>query len=563
MKNRDGMKNDRMTNRDGMKNSDGMTNDGMTNSKVRLILVILSILSILFVSLSESIFLPVAQAAGGGNSQPGLGIVGYINIDQNINLDQAKTLFKTVGYQNTDGIIGTYSFYGSNYNIETANLYIARNGFIAAYYMGTDPASKIISWNGDKTIFSKFATVITNVGQSLGYNIDYRNIKYYDYKYPNANRMLIISQSVGKTNVAGFDYGSITFNIPSSVTVYEKSYSIYLNDMYNTVPETTIAIDGSPIIDSMAYNGVIYNFYNTYILTNTNHLFGVMSNKGAQSGSAIVIIYSDDQNKPAITVNGAENYFDGNLEKSGGLGQTAPTYTPSYTEPPTPVPTPRRTSPVPMPTSEITESPPYGGGSGSATVQPTQVPLRPSTVSVNLYGEKTNVELGENIVLKLSAVSLITKPKMHIQVIIIPPSGMSVTSSEFVKSGAGQFTTTYELEPGNGRDIEVKIESNQIGDFNVEGRIVYYFGDDVNSGEDHTLNLPIKVIAKDSKPNTQMTGTQPGNNPKKEPGFEIIFAIGIFILLRTRNKHKKKDQMNFQMIYGQIMDGQGQYEKIK
>lgn len=48
-----------------------------------------------------------------------------------------------------------------------------------------------------------------------------------------------------------------------------------------------------------------------------------------------------------------------------------------------------------------------------------------SSASVNLYGEKTEVIKGEDILLKLSAVNLITKLTMHVQIIIIPPSGMS------------------------------------------------------------------------------------------------------------------------------------------
>jgi len=124
----------------------------------------------------------------------------------------------------------------------------------------------------------------------------------------------------------------------------------------------------------------------------------------------------------------------------------------------------------------------------SATPSPTI-----ANASVNLYGVKTDVELGEDIVLKLSAVNLITKPKMHVQVIIIPPSGMSVTSSEFSKSAAGQFTTNYELEPGDGKDIEIMIKTVQTGDFIVEGRVIYYFGTDLSTAEDHKLELPIKV----------------------------------------------------------------------
>ena len=127
--------------------------------------------------------------------------------------------------------------------------------------------------------------------------------------------------------------------------------------------------------------------------------------------------------------------------------------------------------------------------------------------------------LGEDILLKLSAVSYITKPKMHVQVILIPPSGMSVTSSEFSKSGAGQFTSNYILEPGDGKDIEVRIKSNQVGDFNVNGKIIYYFGDEKDKGEEYDVNLPIKV-------NKEIAAAT------KSPGFGIILAgIGMILAL--------------------------------
>ncbi len=148
----------------------------------------------------------------------------------------------------------------------------------------------------------------------------------------------------------------------------------------------------------------------------------------------------------------------------------------------------------------------------------------PPSASVSLHGEKTRVVSGEDILLKLSAVNLITKPVMHVQVIIIPPSGMSVSSSEFVQSGAGQYTTTYELDPGQGRDIEVRIETNQPGDFNVKGRVVYYFGEDTKNVEDNTLDLPIQVE------------TKPYAVEESLPGFTlaslIFILIAVFILRR-------------------------------
>ncbi|KAF5413494.1 MAG: hypothetical protein C5S49_08475 [Candidatus Methanogaster sp.] len=152
-----------------------------------------------------------------------------------------------------------------------------------------------------------------------------------------------------------------------------------------------------------------------------------------------------------------------------------------------------------------------------------------STASVHLHGEKTDVVLGEEVLLKLSAVNIIGNPLMRVQVIIIPPSGWSVTSSEFAKSGAGQYTTTYDIKEGVGRDIEVRIMPNQIGDdFHVQGRIIYYFGDDPAQREDHTLTLPITVRAEaEPGAGAEQTAETLGSEEKGSsmPGFAAVVAI--------------------------------------
>ena len=165
---------------------------------------------------------------------------------------------------------------------------------------------------------------------------------------------------------------------------------------------------------------------------------------------------------------------------------------------------------------------------------PTEPSTEISTASVHLHGEKTDVVLGEDILLKLSAVNKITKPTMTLQVILIPPSGMSVTSADFVESGAGQYTSTYTIEPGVGRDIEVGIRSNQVGDFVVNGEVIYYFGDDKENAEEHTLSLPINVRAEPDdgqKPSTDL-------EESKTPGFGVLIsAIGLVAMyLLKRNK---------------------------
>jgi len=156
-----------------------------------------------------------------------------------------------------------------------------------------------------------------------------------------------------------------------------------------------------------------------------------------------------------------------------------------------------------------------------------------STASVHLHGEKTDVVLGEEVLLKLSAVNIIGNPLMRVQVIIIPPSGWSVTSSAFAKTGAGQYTTIYDIEEGVGRDIEVRIMPNQIGDdFQVQGRIIYYFGDDSDAREDHTLTLPITVRAEaENGQGAERTADTSRSEEKASstPGFAAVVAvIGLF-----------------------------------
>ena len=172
------------------------------------------------------------------------------------------------------------------------------------------------------------------------------------------------------------------------------------------------------------------------------------------------------------------------------------------------------------------------------------LPTAPQNASVKLHGERTDVVIGDNILLKLSAVNLITKPVMHVQVIIIPPSGMSVASSGFAMSGAGQFTSDYEIKPGVGRDIEVAIVANQVGNFTVEGRVVYYFGDDMANAEDYTLELPIRVRSRDAHPPpaTPVTTPTPGNSGGilGVPGFKPVHVvIGLLILLILRKINRQ------------------------
>ena len=150
--------------------------------------------------------------------------------------------------------------------------------------------------------------------------------------------------------------------------------------------------------------------------------------------------------------------------------------------------------------------------------------------SINFYGEKTDVHMGEEILAKLSIVNLVSNPKMHAQVIILPSSGMSVTSADFAQLAAGQYSADYDLDPGKGNIIEITLRSNQVGEFDIKGRVVYYFGSDNVNTQDYVLDLPVSV----RRP-TVLTDVEDKNGqPKGLQGFEVvILGVGLiaFILM--------------------------------
>ncbi|MDD5616363.1 MAG: PEGA domain-containing protein [Candidatus Methanoperedens sp.] len=323
-----------------------------------------------------------------------------------------------------------------------------------------------------------------------------------------------------------YKYSTISFNIrPSVGSLYivstPSSAELYLDGAYKGVTPITI-----PSVSTGSHTVVLkksgYNEVSKTINVENDQTTSISEILILQAGSISI----------SSNPNGADVYLDGNYKgitpiiipnvpigsrtvvlKKSGYNEVSKTINVEYGQ----------TASV----SEtlITSAPIYNSGQNS------------KSASVSLYGEKTDVVMGENVLLKLSAINIIGNPIMHVQVIIIPPNGWSVTSSEFSKSGAGQFTTIYDLKPEDGsRDIEVQIMPNQIGDnFEVKGRIVFYFGDDISTKEDIPLNLPIKVRKEPGQ--TAPAGS--ADVPVKAPGFDMISEIIGLLLLAIILKGKR------------------------
>ena len=161
---------------------------------------------------------------------------------------------------------------------------------------------------------------------------------------------------------------------------------------------------------------------------------------------------------------------------------------------------------------------------------PTQTPEeieKELSASIKLHMDRTSVSIGEEVKLTLSLVSVITKPVMRFQIILIPPSGMSVTAKEFSQTAAGQYSFEGTVEPGKERPVMVNLKANEPGVKDVEGWVIYYFGDDFSTKVEKRLKEKITVAAP------EVTATVKRDEGPSGDGSAIVGIIAIIAIIFT------------------------------
>lgn len=147
------------------------------------------------------------------------GISAYVKAKASIDLNTTKTAFASIDRQTTDYIIGTVEMWGHTEE-EYPHVYVSSDGWIVAYYPRDRSSGWIMPW-GDysggpltlTTLSKAVGTVATAVG---GTN---NGLKYYDFRYPNANKMMIIVE-FGDSNF-------FKMTIPTTYSTYAVDWSLY------------------------------------------------------------------------------------------------------------------------------------------------------------------------------------------------------------------------------------------------------------------------------------------------------------------------------------------------
>lgn len=141
------------------------------------------------------------------------GMSAYFQVPSGIELESVKAVFRTTEVETEGYIIGSVPVNDYNDPLEDVHVFVSSTGWIVAYYLASDPASKIIdvvhTSSGSTTIDTKLELVLRTVTAAA--SVGYQQPSFYDYRYPEATQLLIATGN-------GFEV-----ELPSTFRYYERS----------------------------------------------------------------------------------------------------------------------------------------------------------------------------------------------------------------------------------------------------------------------------------------------------------------------------------------------------
>jgi hypothetical protein len=163
------------------------------------------------------------------------GICAYAQLDGTIDLAKAEEALKTVEKSASQYVIGSVGLEGYDESHDV-HIYVDTDGWIIAYYLADEKASKIVNW----VSFAESGSLMeTKIRVALSYVCEQMllfpsDIKHYDFRYPDATKMMIVADEEGSSGTETF-----RIKIPSDFSVYSRTWSYY-----GTYSSNSIAIDG-------------------------------------------------------------------------------------------------------------------------------------------------------------------------------------------------------------------------------------------------------------------------------------------------------------------------------
>jgi len=169
-------------------------------------------------------FVGIANAGVGLPSPAGIGeqldaeagISAYYKSPDAITLSQVRGQFRTIETETADYIIGSVPVPNYIENFD-AHVYVHKAGWILAYYLRSDPTSKILDAKARTINTTKLKTVVAAIAGAAG--APFTDVTYYDFRYPNATNMMLVAED-------GDNGNDFMIQLPSSYGYFDRGWAL-------------------------------------------------------------------------------------------------------------------------------------------------------------------------------------------------------------------------------------------------------------------------------------------------------------------------------------------------
>ena len=170
-----------------------------------------------------------------------VGICAYAGMGSAIDLSSADVVFSGIEASEADYTVGIVALPNLPEDM-WPHVYIGSDGWIMSYYPKSEPASRIVQWNGyqqGKITTTTLYDALVQVCHSLRMDTAVLDsaLNYCHFQYPLASRLLIaVDTATGKD--------TFSYTIPSGLPLYEAALSLYAanlgtyDDMYVEIDST-------------------------------------------------------------------------------------------------------------------------------------------------------------------------------------------------------------------------------------------------------------------------------------------------------------------------------------
>jgi len=161
-------------------------------------------------------------AAPMGFPQDEAGISAYFKSASPVTLADVRGVFRVIEVETADYIIGSVAVpdYPELYDV---HMYIHREGWFVAYYLSSDPVSKIVdikhySGSAIGTLLEKTLSIV-----AVQAGVPFTTATFYDFRYPNATHFML----VGEVFASPDNDNTFTIQLPVPYSYFERSWALY------------------------------------------------------------------------------------------------------------------------------------------------------------------------------------------------------------------------------------------------------------------------------------------------------------------------------------------------